>query len=137
MKKASQILLLVGGIYSFLCAWCFLLCGVGGIVAGAVGGPELVEYLKSVNFDFAKFGLTPDQVAEVATAAGIAFGVFMFLFCGFAIANGVIALLGRKKQSKTFYILNAVFGTLSCTIINGVGGVMGMFTLPKEEPKAE
>ena len=133
MKKASQILLLVGGIYSFFVAWSYLICGVGFIVAGAIGGSKLVELLQEYGVDFSAIGLTAEQVAEIATAAGVALGVVMILWCIFAIANGVIALLGRKKQNKTFYLLNAIFGTLSLVFVNGVGGVMGMFTLPKEE----
>ena len=133
MKKASQILLLVGGIYSFVCAWSYFFCGLSFILAGALGGPELVKLLNELGIDFSQYGLTAEQIAEIAVAAGIAAGVCVMLWSGVAVASGVVALLGRKKQNKTFYILNAVFGTLSGAIVNGVGGVMGMFTLPKEE----
>ena len=136
MKKASQILLLVGGIYSFVVAWSYLMVGIGCIVAAAVGGQEFVEYLEKAGVDFSQIGLTAQDVSTIITAGGVALGVVFILWCIFAVANAVIALLGRKKENKTFYILNAVFGTLSGVIVNGVGGVMGMFTLPKEE-KAE
>ena len=133
MKKASQILLLVGGIYSFVVAWSYLMLGIGCIVAAAVGGPEFVNYLQEVGVDFSQIGLTAEQVSTIVTAGGVACGVVFILWCIFAVANGVIALLGRKKENKTFYLLNAIFGTLSGVIVNGVGGVMGMFTLPKRE----
>ena len=64
-------------------------------------------------------------------------GVFWILWSGVAIANGVVALLGRKKQTKVFYILNIVFGLLSGVEVNGVGGVFGLFTLPKKEEVQE
>lgn len=133
MKKASQILLLVGAILSFVLAGLYFVDGVVFIVAGAMGGNHIPELLAKFGIDLSQYGITEEQLAAATLAIGICFGVFWILMAAFAIANGAIALIGRKKQTKVLYILNAIFGTLSGTIVNGVGGVMGMFTLPKEE----
>ena len=133
MKKASQILLLVGAIVSFVLAGVYFVYAVLFIVAGAVGGDYIPQLLAKLGIDLTEYGFTGEDVAKAALAIGIVAGVFFILYAAFAVANGAIALIGKKKQTKTLYILNAIFGTLSGTIVNGVGGVMGMFTLPKEQ----
>ncbi len=133
MKKASQILLLVGAILSFVLACLYFVYGVVFIVAGALGGSHISELLAKLGVDLSQYGITEEQLAAAALAIGICAGVFCIVWAALAIANGAIALLGKKKQTKVFYILNAVFGTISGAIVNGVGGVFGMFTLPKNE----
>ena len=132
MKKASQILLLVGGILAFVVAWSYFFCGLSCILAGALGTSKLFEFLAEQGFDLAQY--VPE---EAVAACAITMGVFWILWSGVAIANGVVALLGRKKQTKVFYILNIVFGLLSGVEVNGVGGVFGLFTLPKKEEVQE
>ena len=137
MKKASQILLLVGAILSFVMAGYYFFYGVGIIVAGALGATygtdKLFAYLQKLGIDLAAYGLDPQTVSIAVMVAIIVAGVFVMLWSGVAIASGVLGLLARKKQSKALYIANAVFSTLAGVIVNGVGGVMGMFTLPKRE----
>ena len=107
------------------------------IVAGALGATygtdKLFAYLQKLGIDLAAYGLDPQTVSIAVMVAIIVAGVFVMLWSGVAIASGVLGLLARKKQSKALYIANAVFSTLAGVIVNGVGGVMGMFTLPKEE----
>ena len=137
MKKASQILLLVGAILSFVWAGYYFFYGVGLIVAGALGSAygaeKLVEYLQKIGIDLSQYGIDLGTITIAMMVGIIVAGVFVMLWSGVAIASGVFGLLGRKKQTKTLYICNAVFSTLAGVIVNGVGGVMGMFTLPKRE----
>ena len=133
MKKASQILLLVGAIVSFALAVLYFVYAIVFIVAGALGGTHMAEILAKFHIDLSQYGVTEEELATAALVIGIVVGVFFVIWAAFAVANGIIALLGRKKQNKALYIMNAIFGTLSGTIVNGVGGVLGMFTLPKNE----
>ena len=128
MKKASQILLLVGAILSFVLAGCWFLYGLAFVLSGALGTEKLYEYIATLGIDLNEY-----VPAEIAATVIIVSGVMLMLWTGVAIASGVVGLLGRKKQNKVFYILNIVFGLLSGAEVNAVGGVFGLFTLPKRE----
>ena len=109
MKKASQILLLVGMILSFVWAASYFCAGVAFVVGGAVGGTNLPKILAYFGIDLSEYGLTPEQLQAFTYAFMFTMGGFFILWSGFAIANGVIAYLGRQKQNKTFYIINIIF----------------------------
>lgn len=133
MKKASQILLLVGMILSFVLACVYLLCGVAFIICGLpFMQPYIEEAIKAGKIDTSFVG-TVEECAAYIRYVFISTGAAFMVFVPLAIANGVIASIGRKKQTKVFYIMNIVFGILSGTEVNAVGGVFGLFTLPKRE----
>lgn len=133
MKKASQILLLIGMILSFVLAAIYLFAGIAFIIVGLpFMQPYYVEALEAGKIDTSFVG-TPEECALYIRIVFLVIGGIFIPWTAMAIANGVIAALGRKKQTKVFYILNIVFGLLSGAEVNAVGGVFGLFTLPKRE----
>ena len=137
MKKASNILFLVGGILSFV--WMAFEI-IGGIIFAIFAGPDAKQVIIDGLNDgtiTSSFEGTPEEVATLIQGMFIMFAVMMFIFAVFALVNGILALKAKKDPAKTNCIINIVFGFLSGVLVNTVGGILGLFCLPKPEDKPE
>ena len=133
MKKAANILLTIGGVFAIICAVSYLICGVVFIVLASPAFTQvLIEGVESgsVHTDF--HGATTEEIVMLIQATFLAIGIMFMCFIPFAIADCVICFVGRAKQTKVLYILNIVFGVLGGTIVNTVGGVLGLVAKIKE-----
>ena len=137
MKKAANILLLIGGILAIFCAVAFLIMGVVFIIASGPALTEpLIEGIESGAITTNFQGATTEEIVKIVQSFFLLLGIMFICFVPFTIADCVICFVGKSKQTKGMYILNIVFGVLGSTIINTVGGVLGLIATIKEGNRA-
>ena len=121
MRKVSNILLLIGGIYSIICAVGFFITAIVFFVSGT---PLLAHYLepllKEANVD------DPDKVVLLIQICSITCGV-MFIYCAvLCIPSAILSFVARKKPTKGLLMANIIVGYLCGTTYNVVGGILGL-----------
>ena len=131
MKKASKILLLVGGIMSLVLAGIVLILSITFTV---LGSPAVVEAIRE--------GIEKGQITTSAAnteAAVIIFqstmittAIFFYIWTVILIINGIIALISRGKTSKGLYIASIILGFASGVEVNAVGGIFGIIGTRRE-----
>ncbi len=125
MKKASTVLLIVGGII-----------GIFGLVLGILftyvffnsSDPNFVNALKeSIQKYYPEF--TPEQVDQ-ALAQMQEYVQYVAYGClAFSVATGLSVILGfvnAAVKKTALYISNIVFGLLSANIFALIGGILGL-----------
>ena len=137
LKKAANILFLVGAIFAIVWAVGYL---VGGIVTAVLGGSQVFKDA----FIEAAQKADPEATAETIEAAYalvqstlISSAVFCFICFAFCIPSAIFSFKARNSDKKAFFILNIIFGVLSWTIVNVVGAVFGLVkgdTIVNEAP---
>ena len=127
LKKAANILFLVGAILSIVIAAGLLISAIACFVIPSI--PEvktlLVEAIEkgTVHSDIPG---TPEDIANIILGSLLGFGVFFIITAVFTAVNAIMAFKGRNSSSKAIFILNIVFGVLGCTYVNVVGAVFGL-----------
>lgn len=132
MRTASKILLLVGGIVSFVTAFTLFIVSIVFLVCSAPEAKEsIVEGINNGTIT-SSFPGNPVEQAEKIQALFAILGIVFIIWVFLCIANGILALIGRSKQNKPMLIINIVFGILSCVTINFVGGIFGLIANSRE-----
>ena len=126
LKKAANILFLVGAIFAIVWAVGYL---VGGIVTAVVGGSQAFKDA----FVETAHKADPEATAETIEAAYlvvqyalVSSSVLCFVCFAFCIPSAIFSFKARNSDNKVFFILNIVFGILSWTIVNVVGAVFAL-----------
>ena len=130
MRRLSNIFLLIGGIFAILDAVVYVLCAV---VFFAAGIPAIAEYIR-MGLEYAG-APDPEKIVVLIQACSIALGVFMLIMAGICIPSIVFAFKAQKDPSKNLLVLNIVFGYLSGSTYNMVGGILGLIYNKKLERK--
>ena len=125
MRKASNIILLVGAIISIVTALIFLIMGIVFTLAGQLPTEEVIKGLSDGTYTTTISG-TPEEQALAIKAVSTGLGVFFLLATVFNIVNTVLAFVARSKKSTGLYVANIVFGVLSMTEVTIVGGIFGL-----------
>ena len=130
MKKASQILFLIGGIIAILGAigWLvfaiveFVYAGAAALMANGEdpGSQELVKYIVRYCSDNQ---CTLTEAAHKLAGVGV-----LFLFVSlFSIPAAVLSFIARKENAKMGIIITATaFALVSWNPLSIVGGVLGI-----------
>ena len=134
MRRVSNILLLVGGIYSIICAVTFFVMAIVFLTGGSL--PIIGRYLEEA---FRQAGIDdPERIRLLVQIASISCGV-TFIFCAIlCIPSAIVSFAARKKPTKGLLIANIVIGYLCGTTYNVIGGVLGLiynWRLAKKEAK--
>ena len=126
LKKAANILFLVGAIVSIVFGVSYL---IGGIVTTVLSvSPEIKDM-------FVQAAQQADPQASAETTEGaylllqaslISSSVCCFIFGAFCIPSCIFSFKARNNNVKTFFILNIVFGILSWSTVNVVGAVFAL-----------
>ena len=122
MRRASNILLLVGGIYAIVCAVTFFVMGIVFLTGGSL--PIIGHYLEEA---FKQAGIDdPEKVRLLIQIASISCGV-TFIFCAvLCIPSCIVSFAARKNPTKGLLIANIVIGYFCGTTYNVVGGILGL-----------
>lgn len=135
MRKASEILFLVGMILSIVLAVSYFTSAIACIVVGSVPAVRdaIIEGLNKAN-EAGNTNFNAEQLASFIQGGIIGSGVSLFFVCGFAVANAVFSAKARRgKPTRTIAILNIVFGILSDVIVNVVGAVLSIIQDGRDE----
>lgn len=144
MKKASQIVLLVAGILTIICAVAYLISSIVYFAAGAVvimlengtiSPADFPEWAQQI-IDQISAGKEYDSYAALAAALFTA-GAFLLIFAIFSIPAAILSFLARSKDTKGLYICCIVFGILSTTIVATAGGILGLIHQAVDKPSEE
>ena len=123
MRRLSNVFLLVGGICAIICALTFFMAGI----------PQIAEYIR-IGLEEAG-APNPDKIVLLIQAGSIALGVFMLILMGVCIPSAIFAFKAQRDPSKNLLVLNIVFGYLSGSTYNMVGGILGLIYNRKLERK--
>lgn len=121
MRKISNILLLIGGIYSIVCAVAFFVTAIVFFVSGT---PLLAHYLEPA---LQEAGVDdPERIVLLIQICAITCGV-TFVFCAIlCIPSAILSFAARKNPSKGLLLANAIIGYLCGTTYNVVGAILGL-----------
>ena len=124
MKKAANILFLIGGIVAIVWAILYL---ISGIIFLAVGASE-ATVIQLINEGQVQLParVTAEEFAKLfcATMTGIGAGSLVCLAC--SVASSILSFKGRNSSSKAVFILNIVFGVLAFTLVPVVAAIFGL-----------
>ena len=134
MKKASQILFLIGGIVAILMAVLMLVLSIvffvdGGLAAAISQDPsvyaDLPQSVKEALYDLIK-STGVNSWKELATYC-ITLGVVFLFVAIFAIPGAILSFIARKEKASMGLIITAtVFNILCWNPVSVVGGVLGI-----------
>lgn len=126
MKKTANILFLIGGIIAIVLA---LLYVIGAIVMFVIGGSQEIRALLIDSFKQSEQSYTEEQIiAAVDMLRGmlIGFGIVSLLTSACSISSAILAFKARNNNKKALFVLNIVFGILSFSLVNSVGGIFAL-----------
>ncbi len=126
MKKASNILLLVGGILQIVCALTFLILGIVFIAMASPASADLIrEGLESGTIHSDIQGST-EEIIQALQIVFTALAVVFFVFTLFGVIGTIVTFSAKKKQTKGSFIAAIIFGVLSGPVVPAVGGIFGL-----------
>ncbi|MBQ2070662.1 MAG: hypothetical protein II467_07025 [Bacilli bacterium] len=126
MKKASNILLLIGEILEIVYAFLFLLLGVLFLVLTMPNFTQiLIEGINNGSVH-SSFQGTPEEIARAIQAMFAAFSVIMFVFAAFNAIGAIITIFARRKLSSGILVTAAVFSFIGGSIVAGVGAIFAL-----------
>lgn len=141
MRKASKILLTIGGIFNILIAVGAMIAGLVLVIMALVSGsgafPELnvaiQEMIEETGSD-----LDPEAVKWIVIAiySVIVLAVAIVAFVMYLV-GGIIALKGGKAKTKGILIANIVFSVLLSSLLVLVGSILGIVGLSIEENRKQ
>ena len=125
MRKATKILYLVGAIIAIVLAAVNLFSGVTSVVLGSVGLSN--RWLVSKLMGKPEAELTNIMIISYCSRM-IAKGSWQLFEIPLCILSSVFAFKAREDGSKNNAVLNIVFGVLSGSMANAVGGIFNLIT---------
>lgn len=137
MRRAAQILFLVGMILSIITA---VSCCISGIVCIVAGGNAefgemlakgFAELMQSANYNGS---VAPEELAAMIQGAYIGIGVWCIIIAAIAVVNAVFCSKARDgRPTRTTAILCIVFGILSSVMVSVVGAIFALICNSREQ----
>lgn len=132
MRKASDIVLLVGGIVEILATITFLALAIVFMVLASPASAEIIkEGLENGTITTSFTGSVDEQVALIQLAFK-AVGVVFVVLTVFSLIGCVVSFLAKAKKTNPLYVLAIVFGAVS-TYVPLVGGIFGLIANKRGE----
>ena len=137
MKKAANILFLVGFILSIVMGVSMLIAAITCIVLGSV--PAFKDALLDLIQRYAPEQAAADIEAalQIAQITMVSCGVVYLIVAAFAVPSALFAFKARNSDNRTYFILNIVFGVLACVEVNVVGAIFALIKGDTIENKQE
>ena len=144
MKKATQIVLLVAGIFAIIAAVGYFFASIvylaaGGFMvaldAGAISISDFPQWAIDLIDKFTA-GRQFDSLAALAAALFTA-GAFLLVAAIICIPAAIVSFMARGKDTKGLYIACIVLGVLSGTLFPTAGGILGLIHQAVDQPKPE
>ena len=131
MKKSSNILLTIGTVLSFVSGAVLLVLGVLFVVLGS-SREAIIQGLENGTITTTMEGMTNAEIAANIQVLCLTMGITFLVVMLLNVANGVIAIISKKKGTKGLYILNTIFGAISSMAVTIVGGILGLVNNHKQ-----
>ena len=136
LKKAANILFLIGAILAIVVGVCYLLTSVTFLVLGTSQAFRQAV-IDGINSGSVQSDFTPEEAANLLQAFFLTSGIVLLIPMACSIPSCIFSFKARNSDNKAFFVLNIVFGILGSTVVNVVGGVFGLVkgdTIVTEEP---
>ena len=131
MKKSSNILLTIGTVLSFVSGAVLLVLGILFVVLGS-SREAIIQGLENGTITTTMEGMTNAEIAANIQVLCLTMGITFLVVMLLNVANGVIAIISKKKGTKGLYILNTIFGAISSMAVTIVGGILGLVNNHKQ-----
>ena len=132
MKKASNILFLVGEIVSVIVAVVYITCGSLFAVYSSPDKTDEIIYGIEHEIIHSGFKGTVEEQAYFIQVLFLTLAIVFFIMLAIVLINLAVTIIARRNTTKTTCILNIVFGTLSGVEVNLVGGIFGLISTIRE-----
>ena len=136
MKKASRIVLIVGGATALFVALSYLIVG---IVFSSLSSPSNQDqFVQAINDGRLTVSIegTPEEKATFARTVLGVLAVVFYVFTAIEVITGVFALATNNTNSKALLIVNIILGAISFTIVPIVGAILGLVALNRQNNQA-
>ena len=135
MRKASDIVLLIGMILGFVATGILFIVSILFFVFGSQVGLDLLH--AAMEESGQAFTEEETQIADIVWVASfISTGVVLILVAIFSCLSAVFALMARSNPKKGNYIVALVFGVLGGNEAVLVGSIFGLISC-KDDKKPE
>ena len=132
MRKASDIVLLVGGILEILATLTFMALALVFMILSSPASAEIIkEGLQNGTITTSFAGSVDEQVAVIQLAFK-AMGVVFVVLTVFSLIGCVVSFLAKAKKTNPLYVLAIIFGALSIEVPL-VGGIFGLIANKRGE----
>ncbi len=132
LRIASNICILIGLIVSIIVAACCFISAIPFIIFGTPACTDIIRQGVEEGIIHTGADLPVEETVAVVQGVFLGIGITEIVAAIFATLNAVFSGIAHKQTSKTNYILNIVFGILSCVVINMIGAVLGLIVLTKK-----
>lgn len=138
MKKASEILLLIGFIFAIISAVGLLIAAIVFFVLGSPAFKEMViEGINNGSIVVNGYSGSAEEAANIYQAAMIGAGVGMLIAMALEVAGTIVCFMARTRQTQGLYIATIVLGALGCGPCLVVGGIFGLVALSQKPANPE
>ena len=132
MRKASDIVLLVGGIVEILATITFLALAIVFMVLASPASAEIIkEGLQDGTITTSFVGSVDEQVAMIQLVFN-AVGVVFVVLTVFSLIGCVVSFLAKAKKTNPLYVLAIIFGAVTIEVPL-VGGIFGLIANKRGE----
>lgn len=141
MKKASEILLLIGFILAIIGAVSLLICAIVFFVLGSPSMREaIIEGINNGTIVVNGYSGSAEEIANVYQAAMLGSGFGMLVGMAVEIAGAIVCFMARQRKKQGLYIATIVLGALgagACLIVGAIFGIVALGQQPAQEQPAE
>ena len=141
MKKASEILLLIGFILAIISAVGLFIAAIIFFVLGSPAMKEMIiEGINNGSIVVNGFKGTAEEAATIYQAAMLGSGIAMLFAMAVEIAGAIVCFLARQRKVQGLYIATIVLGALgagACLIVGSIFGLVALGQQREAEPLPE
>ena len=127
MKKASNILLIVGAITSIVAVISVLITAIVFLLfTSDVAKDEIKKMYEDGQITSSQHFATSEEAVNFFVGMFGGIGTFLLIYSIVIIANVVISFVAKAKSSKPLYIVSIVFGVIASNVFSLVGSILGL-----------
>ena len=126
MKRAANILFLIGGIYSIVNGVTMLILGITFIIFSSPAFYDMLYTAVSDGTIQSSFTGSVEMVVRQIQLMYMSMGIVFAFLGAFALPNAALSFAARKSKSKGLLIANIVFSFLSGVEVNAVGAILAL-----------
>ena len=133
MRKASDILLIIGAVFCILGA---IGCLIATIVLFVMASPEYTQYI----IDAIKAGTvhsdipgTPEEIAAIVQASLRIAAIACIFALLFQVAAAVLSFVAKAKATTGLYIASLVLGVLAGNVLTLLGSIFGLVGVNEQQ----
>ena len=126
MKKAANILFLVGAIVSIVAAVTALSTAIVFLVLGSSASLRDAIIASIESGQSSTDAASPEAAAQIVQLTFTCTGAMLLVPAVCAVPSAIFAFKARNTDNHAFFVLNIVFGLLSGVEVNVVGAIFAL-----------